>query len=350
MEFLHQNFLLAQQQALQCAFCGGNHVNGACDTLGGGYCYQPQFDYAPRSDFYPQASNYLPTMVENPDFSYDSSYPLQPDSSHFMPNPLHNGAQDFYQPYSTEIPSSQEGWHQSQEISPSLESALMAFMQQTEVYMQDAQATFKSHETSLRNLEEQIGQIVMQISEGPNGISPNNVMMSPMEPYNSLTTSGMTSPTIKESAENEIFDLESVIEDYSEEEMDELTPKVNDEEFTTLEGQKLLQAMKGFKIVESQVLEPKAILPSCDVFLILNEDGLNNLLQPQGLNPIMKEVGYQEEVKGSLESSNISIVLKDSSMSFIFIIPRYLCFKQWDPGGSHYDVCDKFLAFNFKPP
>ena len=68
MEFLHQNFLLAQQQALQCAFCGGNHVNGACDTFGGGYCYQPQFNYmgnAQGNAFYPQTNTHLSTHEES---------------------------------------------------------------------------------------------------------------------------------------------------------------------------------------------------------------------------------------------------------------------------------------------
>jgi hypothetical protein len=92
-----------------------------------------------------------------------------------MPNPLYDDAQDFYQPYGDEIPNSQEVWQASQDISPSLESLLMDFMQLTEDYMLQTQATLKNHDASLRNLEEQIGQVGMKLSLGPNKMSPNEI-------------------------------------------------------------------------------------------------------------------------------------------------------------------------------
>jgi hypothetical protein len=54
--------------------------------------------------------------------------------------------------------------------------------------MHDSQATLKSHVASLSNLEEQIGQIAMQMSQGPNGMFTSEVIMSPMEQCHSVTT------------------------------------------------------------------------------------------------------------------------------------------------------------------
>jgi hypothetical protein len=111
-----------------CDFCVGNHLNGACGSFEVGNSYQSQY-YAPSSKFYPQTNNYLPSMMSHQYFSYQSSNYLQSDTSHYMPNPQDSCAQELNQPYGNAIQKSHEVRQAHQVISPSLEIALLSFMQ-----------------------------------------------------------------------------------------------------------------------------------------------------------------------------------------------------------------------------
>jgi hypothetical protein len=140
--------------------------------------------------------------------------------------------------------------------------------------------------------------------------------------------------------------LESILEAYNEENVDEFTPKVNEEEFSILEEQKLLDVMREQRsIVESQVLDLRVILPSCGMFKVLNENGSTYILQPQSLNPNMKKVIDEEAIIGPHDSIDL-------------LIP-------WDLGGSLHnplmetnlrqvikimkETFERSLASNFKP-
>ncbi|XP_027368194.1 uncharacterized protein LOC113874171 [Abrus precatorius] len=140
-----------QNNPLVCDFCGGNHVNGACD--GNNSESQEQFNY----------------------MGY-----FQRQQSSFPPRPA---AQ---QPYFQGNPTNQ--LQENQRFSKPLNESLNEMEETMLQFMKVTQTSFKNKESSMKKLETQIGQLAEQLSSREDGRFPSNTVINPKEQCQAVMT------------------------------------------------------------------------------------------------------------------------------------------------------------------
>ncbi|XP_027368280.1 uncharacterized protein LOC113874248 [Abrus precatorius] len=159
---------VVQNSQLSCDFCGGNHVNGACDPTAIEHSDQPNNNRGQQfSKWNPQNSNARGNTATAP---FQSAAPqLQQQyfqgnsSAHFQKN----------QGYSNERPLSEK--------VNGLEETLLQFMKITET-------NFKNQESSIKKLETQIGQLAEQLANRDEGRFLSSTIVNPKEQCQAITT------------------------------------------------------------------------------------------------------------------------------------------------------------------
>ncbi|XP_027342938.1 uncharacterized protein LOC113855573 [Abrus precatorius] len=173
---------VVQNSKLNCDFCGGNHVNGACD----------------------------PTVIEQPDKNSNAR-------GNTATAPFQSAAPQVRQQYfqgssSTQFQKNQR-YSNSRPLSEKvngIEETLLQFMKVTKM-------NFKNQESSIKKLETQIGQLAEQLANRDEGRFPSSTIVKPKEQCQAITTrSGavVSSPRKKNEVTNPKDESELKQEDF----------------------------------------------------------------------------------------------------------------------------------------
>ncbi|XP_027368226.1 uncharacterized protein LOC113874201 [Abrus precatorius] len=207
---------VVQNSQLSCDFCGGNHMNGACDPT---VIEQPdQVNY--------MGNNQRQQQPYPPGFQFNNNrgqqfFKWNPQNSNARGNtataPFQSAAPQVQQQYFQGSSSAQfqknQGYSNSRPLSEKvngIEETLLQFMKVTET-------NFKNQESSIKKIETQIGQLAEQLANRDERRFPSSTIMNPKKQCQAITTrSGavVSSPRKKNEVTNSKDESELKKEDF----------------------------------------------------------------------------------------------------------------------------------------
>ncbi|XP_061338083.1 uncharacterized protein LOC133284958 [Gastrolobium bilobum] len=158
------HFSTAHVDSVNCEYCRGEHDTNVCPTFVGTYALQfngiwyepkPQQNYERNQNSAP--GNNFQRRVQGTGLDYKSNNYIQP-------------------PPVPQTPISE------------LERALIQLTKNTDTFMEETRTHHKNQDTSIRNLETQIGQLSRQLAERSPGTFPSDTIINPREHCNAITT------------------------------------------------------------------------------------------------------------------------------------------------------------------
>ncbi|KAK4280836.1 hypothetical protein QN277_012406 [Acacia crassicarpa] len=149
---------ITSQPHLLCDFCKGEHANGDCEASSTGETAKVNYiSNPPRNQFNPYSNTYNPGWKSHSNFSYQPQ--AAPQQS-----------------------------HQTTTTITDLEKALTQLTLTSTEYIQRSEAFQNETKSSIRNLENQIGQLAKQIAERSQGSFPSDTVVNPKEHCKAIST------------------------------------------------------------------------------------------------------------------------------------------------------------------
>ena len=154
---------ITSQPPLLCDFCNGEHANGDCATLVTRETAEVNYmGNPPRNQFDPYSNTYNPGWKSHPNFSY------KPQAA----------PQQFHQTTTTDL----------EKALTQLTLTTTEYIQGSEAFRNETKSALKNQGASIRNLENQIGQLSKQIAERSQGSFPSDTVVNPKEHCKAITT------------------------------------------------------------------------------------------------------------------------------------------------------------------